>query len=196
MKKILTILALMIATVAVVATGYTLTRPAKAAGDVSNFNGKVSWTGTVTGKGNNTTDVTVTDNGGGLYDICIKKLTVYGRDSEITFTNVPGTAQGEGVVFSTNGQNSTYTVNSAWGDQIAMTVEGKMLGDQLYLFCSGKVFGWSDDPFTITYGEDFEIPAGPVAEPTASYTDKAVTTFMGTNEQTFENAKVDVYDTG
>ena len=196
MKKILTILALMIATVAVVATGYTLTRPAKAAGDVSNFNGKVSWTGTVTGKGNNTTDVTVTDKGGGLYDICIKKLTVYGRDSEITFTNVPGTAQGEGVVFSTNGQNSTYTVNSAWGDQIAMTVEGKMLGDQLYLFCSGKVFGWSDDPFTITYGEDFEIPAGPVAEPTASYTDKAVTTFMGTNEQTFENAKVDVYETG
>ena len=328
MKKILTILALMIATVAVVATGYTLTRPAKAAGDVSNFNGKVSWKGTVTGKGSNTTDVTVTDNGGGLYDICIKALTVYGRDSEITFTNVPGTAQGEGVVFSTNGQNSTYTVNSAWGDQIAMTVEGKMLGDQLYLFCSGKVFGWSDDPFTITYGEDFEIPAGPVgpshkftgkvsyngnwtgkgnnetdvviaesgdglytiniktlsvygdndnikftnvpgtaqgegvvfstngekltgtvegsnygntavmtvegkmlgeqlylvcsgkyvgfgddpfvitfgedfempaapeAEPTASYTDKAVTTFMGTNEQTFENAKVDVYETG
>ena len=166
MKKILTILALMIATVAVVATGYTLTRPAKAAGDVSNFNGKVSWTGTITGKGNNTTDVTVTDNGGGLYDICIKKLTVYGRDSEITFTNVPGTAQGEGVVFSTNGQNSTYTVNSAWGDQVAMTVEGKMLGDQLYLFCSGKVFGWSDDPFTITYGEDFEIPAAPAG---ASY---------------------------
>ena len=166
MKKILTILALMIATVAVVATGYTLTRPAKAAGDVSNFNGKVSWTGTVTGKGNNTTDVTVTDKGGGLYDICIKKLTVYGRDSEITFTNVPGTAQGEGVVFSTNGQNSTYTVNSAWGDQIAMTVEGKMLGDQLYVFCSGKVFGWSDDPFTITYGEDFEMPAAPAG---ASY---------------------------
>ena len=166
MKKILTILALMIATVAVVATGYTLTRPAKAAGDVSTFNGKVSWTGTVTGKGNNTTDVTVTDKGGGLYDICIKKLTVYGRDSEITFTNVPGTAQGEGVVFSTNGQNSTYTVNSAWGDQIAMTVEGKMLGDQLYVFCSGKVFGWSDDPFTITYGEDFEIPAAPAG---ASY---------------------------
>ena len=196
MKKILTILALMIATVAVVATGYTLTRPAKAAGDVSNFNGKVSWKGTVTGKGSNTTDVTVTDNGGGLYDICIKTLTVYGRDSEITFTNVPGTAQGEGVVFSTNGQNSTYTVNSAWGDQIAMTVEGKMLGDQLYLFCSGKVFGWSDDPFTLTYGEDFEMPAAPEAEPTASYTDKAVTTFMGTNEQTFENAKVDVYETG
>ena len=166
MKKILTILALMIATVAVVATGYTLTRPAKAAGDVSNFNGKVSWTGTVTGKSSNTTDVTVTDKGDGLYDICIKKLTVYGRDSEITFTNVPGTAQGEGVVFSTNGQNSTYTVNSAWGDQIAMTVEGKMLGDQLYVFCSGKVFGWSDDPFTITYGEDFEIPAAPAG---ASY---------------------------
>ena len=166
MKKILTILALMIATVAVVATGYTLTRPAKAAGDVSTFNGDVSWKGNVTGKGSNTTDVTVTDKGGGLYDICIKKITIWGRDSEITFTNVPGTAQGEGVVFSTNGQNSTYTVNSAWGDQIAMTVEGKMLGDQLYVFCSGKVFGWSDDPFTITYGEDFEIPAAPAG---ASY---------------------------
>ena len=328
MKKILTILALMMATVAVVATGYTLTRPAKAAGDVFTFNGEVSYDGPVTHKGHNTTDVTVTDKGGGLYDICIKKFTVYSRDSEITFTNVPGTAQGEGVVFSTNGQNSTYTVNSAWGDQIAMTVEGKMLGEQLYIFCSGKVFGWSDDPFTITYGEDFEIPAGPVgpshkftgnvsyngnwtgkgnnetdvviaesgdglytinikklsvygdngnitftnvpgtaqgegvvfstngekltgtvegsgygntavmtvegkmlceqiylvcsgkyvgfgddpfvitfgedfempaapeAEPTASYTDKAVTTFMGTNEQTFENSKVDVYETG
>ena len=166
MKKILTILALMIATVAVVATGYTLTRPAKAAGDVSTFNGDVSWKGNVTGKDSNTTDVTVTDKGGGLYDICIKKITIWGRDSEITFTNVPGTAQGEGVVFSTNGQNSTYTVNSAWGDQIAMTVEGKMLGDQLYVFCSGKVFGWSDDPFTITYGEDFEIPAAPAG---ASY---------------------------
>ena len=167
MKKILTILALMIATVAVVATGYTLTRPAKAAGDVFTFNGEVSYDGPVTHKGHNTTDVTVTDKGGGLYDICIKKFTVYGRDSEITFTNVPGTAQGEGVVFSTNGQISTYTVNSAWGDQIAMTVEGKMLGDQLYLFCSGKVFNWSDDPFVITFGEDFEMPAGPGAEPTA-----------------------------
>ena len=142
-----------------------------AAGGVSYFNGMVSWKGNVTGKGSNTTDVTVTDKGGGLYDINIKALTVYGRDSEITFTNVPGTAQGEGVVFSTNGQNSTYTVNSAWGDQIAMTVEGKMLGDQLYLFCSGKVFGWSDDPFTITYGEDFEIPAGPVG-PSHKFTGK------------------------
>ena len=196
MKKILTILALMIATVAVVATGYTLTRPAKAAGDVFTFNGEVSYDGPVTHKGHNTTDVTVTDKGGGLYDICIKKFTVYGRDSEITFTNVPGTAQGEGVVFSTNGQISTYTVNSAWGDQIAMTVEGKMLGDQLYLFCSGKVFNWSDDPFVITFGEDFEMPAGPGAEPTASYTDKVVSTFYGANKNTFENSKVDVYETG
>ena len=197
MKKILTILALMIATVAVVATGYTLTRPAKAAGDVSNFNGKVSWKGTVTGKGSNTTDVTVTDKGGGLYDINIKALTVYGRDSEITFTNVPGTAQGEGVVFSTNGEKLTGTVEgSNYGNTAVMTVEGKMLGEQLYLVCSGKYVGFGDDPFVITFGEDFEMPAGPVAEPTASYTDKAVTTFMGTNEQTFENAKVDVYETG
>ena len=185
MKRVVILLALMVTTLA-----------AMAAGGVSNFNGKVSWKGNVSGQGSNTTDVTVTDNGGGLYDICIKTLTVYYRDSEITFTNVPGTAQGEGVVFSTNGQNSTYTVNSAWGDQIAMTVEGKMLGDQLYLFCSGKVFGWSDDPFTITFGEDFYMPSGPEAEPTASYTDKAVTTFMGSNEQTFENSKVDVYKTG
>ena len=194
MKKILTILALMIATVAVVATGYTLTRPAKAAGDVFTFNGEVSYDGPVTHKGHNTTDVTVTDKGGGLYDICIKKFTVYGRDSEITFTNVPGTAQGEGVVFSTNGQNSTYTVKSAWGDQIAMTVEGKMLGDQLYLFCSGKVFNWSDDPFIITYGEDFEIPAGPEPEPTPIvYTDKASSLFYGTSTN-FDEASVEVYE--
>ena len=202
MKKILTILALMIATVAVVATGYTLTRPAKAAGDVSNFNGKLSWAGNVTGKKSNTTDVTVTDKGGGLYDINIKTVSVYGDNGNVTFTNVPGTAQGEGVVFSTNGEKLTGTVEgSKYGNTAVMTVEGKMLGDQLYLVCSGKYVGFSDDPFTLTYGEDFEIPAGPVdpnpgVEPTASYTDKAVTTFMGTNEQTFENAKVDVYETG
>ncbi len=197
MKKILTILALMIATVAVVATGYTLTRPAKAAGDVSNFNGKVSYNGNWTGKGSNTTDVTVTDKGDGLYDINIKTLSVYGDNGNITFTNVPGTAQGEGVVFSTNGEKLTGTVEgSKYGNTAVMTVEGKMLGEQLYLVCSGKYVGFSDDPFTITYGEDFEMPAAPEAEPTASYTDKAVTTFMGTNEQTFENAKVDVYETG
>ena len=202
MKKILTILALMIATVAVVATGYTLTRPAKAAGDVSTFNGKLSWAGNVTGKKSNTTDVTVTDKGDGLYDINIKTVSVYGDNGNVTFTNVPGTAQGEGVVFSTNGEKLTGTVEgSKYGNTAVMTVEGKMLGDQLYLVCSGKYVGFSDDPFTLTYGEDFEIPAGPVdpnpgVEPTASYTDKAVTTFMGTNEQTFENAKVDVYETG
>ena len=180
MKRFVILLALMVTTLA-----------AMAAGGVSNFNGKVSWKGNVTGQGSNTTDVTVTDKGGGLYDINIKALTVYGRDSEITFTNVPGTAQGEGVVFSTNGQNSTYTVNSAWGDQIAMTVEGKMLGDQLYLFCSGKIFGWSDDPFTITFGEDLDISSW-----SATYIGNAVTTFGDTNEQTFENSKVDVYATG
>ena len=197
MKKILTILALMIATVAVVATGYTLTRPAKAVGDVSNFNGKVSYNGNWTGKGSNTTDVTVTDKGDGLYDINIKTLSVYGDNGNITFTNVPGTAQGKGVVFSTNGEKLTGTVEgSKYGNTAVMTVEGKMLGEQLYLVCSGKYVGFSDDPFTITYGEDFEMPAAPEAEPTASYTDKAVTTFMGTNEQTFENAKVDVYETG
>ena len=197
MKKILTILALMIATVAVVATGYTLTRPAKAAGDVSNFNGKVSYNGNWTGKGSNTTDVTVTDKGDGLYDINIKTLSVYGDNGNITFTNVPGTAQGKGVVFSTNGEKLTGTVEgSKYGNTAVMTVEGKMLGEQLYLVCSGKYVGFSDDPFTITYGEDFEIPAAPEAEPTASYTDKAVTSFNDNFEKTFENSKVDVYETG
>ena len=197
MKKILTILALMIATVAVVATGYTLTRPAKAAGDVSNFNGKVSYNGNWTGKSSNTTDVTVTDKGDGLYDINIKTLSVYGDNGNITFTNVPGTAQGEGVVFSTNGEKLTGTVEgSKYGNTAVMTVEGKMLGEQLYLVCSGKYVGFSDDPFTITYGEDFEMPAAPEAEPTASYTDKAVTSFNDNFEKTFENSKVDVYETG
>ncbi len=195
MKKILTILALMIATVAVVATGYTLTRPAKAAGDVSNFNGKVSYNGNWTGKGSNTTDVTVTDKGDGLYDINIKTLSVYGDNGNITFTNVPGTAQGEGVVFSTNGEKLTGTVeDSKYGNTAVMTVEGKMLGEQLYLVCSGKYVGFSDDPFTITYGEDFEMPAAPEAEPTASYTDKASSLFMGTSTN-FDEASVEVYET-
>ena len=202
MKKILTIIALMIATVAVVATGYTLTRPAKAAGDVSTFNGKLSWAGNVSGKKSNTTDVTVTDKGDGLYDINIKTVSVYGDNGNITFTNVPGTAQGEGVVFSTNGEKLTGTVEgSKYGNTAVMTVEGKMLGEQLYLVCSGKYTTFSDDPFVITYGEDFEMPTAPVdpnpgVEPTASYTDKAVTTFAGTNEKTFENAQVEVYETG
>ena len=195
MKKILTILALMIATVAVVATGYTLTRPAKAAGDVSTFNGKLSWAGNVTGKKSNTTDVTVTDKGDGLYDINIKTVSVYGDNGNVTFTNVPGTAQGEGVVFSTNGEKLTGTVEgSKYGNTAVMTVEGKMLGDQLYLVCSGKYVGFSDDPFTLTYGEDFEIPAGPVAEPTASYTDKASSLFYGTSTN-FDEASVEVYET-
>ena len=82
-----------------------MTLAAMAAGGAFNFNEEVSWTGTVTGRDHNTTDVTVTDKGGGLYNICIKKLTAFYRDSEITFTNVPGTARGEGVVFSTNGHD-------------------------------------------------------------------------------------------
>ena len=134
MKKILTILALMIATVAVVATGYTLTRPAKAAGDVSNFSGKLSWVGEPRscGKGSNDTKITITNKGEGLYDIVISLVKVYNDKGSITFTNVPGTAQGEGVVFSTNGEKLTGTVEgSKYGNTAVMTVEGKMLGEQL-----------------------------------------------------------------
>ncbi len=157
-----------------------------------NFSGQsLAWNGTptATGKGSNETDVVITDKGEGLYDINIKKLTCYG-DYEVTFANVPGAAKGEGIEFSTNGETLDGSVSGPSSGTAKMTVVGKMLGEQLYIFCSGKFLNWSDDPFTITVGTDFDL-VKPV-----TYTDKATTTFSGNYETTFENSEVNVYDNG
>ena len=149
----------------------------------------LSWYGSVTGKNSNQTDVVITDKGEGLYDINIKKLSCYG-DMEVTFANVTGAALGKGTAFSTGGSTLEGTVSGVRTGTATMTVEGKMMGDQLYLFCSGNFLGWSDNPFTITVGTDFDL-----VEP-VTYTDNATTTFGGSYEQTFENSQVNVYDNG
>lgn len=153
-----------------------------------NFTKTLSWQGNVNGSGSNETDVAITEVGEGLYDINIKKLHFSNDDADITFSNVPGTVKGDGIVFSTNGETIKASITSKFGNSAVMTLEGKMLGDQLYLFCSGKYMNWSDNPFTITVGSDFIYPT--------IYTDNATTSSGGTNEQTFENATVDIYDNG
>lgn len=72
MKRFVILLALMVTTLA-----------AMAAGGVSNFNGKVSFNGSWTGKGNNDTDVNIIEKGNGLYDINIKTLSVYSEKHNI-----------------------------------------------------------------------------------------------------------------
>lgn len=161
MKKILTLLALMIATVAVVATGYKLTRPAKAAGDVVNY------TDQMTAKGGwafgdspvTTTDVaaTVTDKGDGTYDIVFPALALetesmgkMGFSGDVEFPAVPGTVDSKGyIVFDGTSNN--------------MTVTGKSKDGKLYLELHGSFYYMSD--IDLVYGTAFpEEPDEPAVE--------------------------------
>lgn len=175
MKKILTLLALMVATVAMVAAGYTLTRPAKAAGDVTNY------TDQMTGKGGwmfdsddpiKTTEVAcqVTDNGNGTYNILFPKLeleTSIGSkmsfNGDVEFKNVTGTEENGYIVYS--------------GTANDMTVSGKSKGDKLYLTLSGKFYYMSD--ITLVYGTPFDDT--PVVDPDPSTPEEGV---VGTDNYT------------
>ena len=101
MKKILTLLALMVATVAVVATGYKLTRPAKAAGDVTSYTDKLvinlQWSGSGT---NDQGKLEVTDNGNGTYNFTIPAQTLGDLNiaSAMNLNNIAGTEDANGYV--------------------------------------------------------------------------------------------------
>lgn len=136
MKKILTLLALMIATVAVVATGYKLTRPAKAAGEVTTYTDKMFAKGSyIFADGYTTEDVTatVTDNGDGTYDIVFPSLALESDmggkmsfNGDVKYTGITGTVDAKG-----------YTVYS--GTSNNMTISGKSKGGKLYLEMEGTL---------------------------------------------------------
>lgn len=160
MKKILTLLALMIATVAVVATGYKLTRPAKAAGNVVTYTDKMfAKGGYMFADGYTTEDVTatVTDNGDGTYDISFPALalesdmgTKMSFNGDVKFPGVAGTVDSKG-----------YTVFD--GTSNNMTVTGKSKDGKLYLEFHGSFYYMSD--IDLVYGTAFpEEPDEPAVE--------------------------------
>lgn len=143
MKKILTLLALMIATVAVVATGYKLTRPAKAAGDVTTYTDKLAFSASWYGEhSTDEAEVKVTDNGDGTYTFVLPKEV----GESFSFADAPtytltGTTDANGY--------TSYTGTTSEG----ATVTGKSKDDKLYLAVSGKIYYC--DNSTLTFGTPF-----------------------------------------
>lgn len=160
MKKILTLLALMIATVAVVATGYKLTRPAKAAGNVTTYTDQMfAKGGYMFADGYTTEDVTatVTDNGNGTYDIVFPALalesdmgTKMSFNGDVSFPGVAGTVDSKGYIVFDGSSNN-------------MTVTGKSKDGKLYLELHGSFFYMND--IDLVYGTAFpEEPDEPAVE--------------------------------
>lgn len=150
MKKILTLLALMVATVAVVATGYKLTRPAKAAGDVTSYSQTMTGLGGWmfgTGDPIKTENVAlnVTDNGNGTYDFVFNNLELNTSSmglmnfNTVSFPGVTGKEENGYIVYSGSSNN--------------MTVEGKSKDGVMYVQFKGSFYYMSD--VTLTYGTPF-----------------------------------------
>ena len=160
MKKILTLLALMIATVAVVATGYKLTRPAKAAENVVTYTDQMFAKGGYMFADGYTTEnvtATVTDNGDGTYDIVFPALALetesmgkMGFSGDVEFPAVPGTVDSKGYIVFDGTSNS-------------MKVTGKSKDGKLYLELHGSFYYMND--IDLVYGTAFpEEPDEPAVE--------------------------------
>ena len=195
MKKILTLLALMVATVAVVATGYTLTRPAKVAGETKKYMESLFCQGGFmygeTPLETKNVAVTVIDNGDGTYTFDFGKptlTTVYGETAtadNISLKNIGGTTDANGY--------TTYSGRFSEGGT-DLEVNGVSKDDKLYLRCTGK-FQYNPNTVLI-YGNKIVVPESPDPEPTpVIYRDKASSLFKD-NTTNFDEAEVEVAEAG
>ena len=171
MKKVLTILALMVATVAVVATSYSLTRPAKGSGN--------TYTGKATSMWNNSnlteyTDKTVTivDKANGVCEFTIPGVEIATAGTAINmakFVIADATVtESDGVeTFSFKGLATTTEVNASYGftegGTKEVTLEGTRKDGKLNMTLKFSLFGI----YEVVYTFGVEDTTEPEPEPEA-----------------------------
>lgn len=174
------------------------------AGETFTFNDLLHWSGSDStfGSGSNSkgawdffTDVKVTDNEDGTYDVELCKFVMFkvADCGNIIFKNVPGTSTATVTRLSTNGERVEGTVvgGKYEGNETKMTIEGAFLrnGEQLYLYMEGLFEGWTaDDPFKITFGT-------PIEGETTTYNEPAKITYAGLTVE-HESDKINLVDKG
>lgn len=156
------------------------------AGETKTFNDKLHWEGNVSLNQSGTrdffTDVDITDNEDGTYDITLKDVFIYRSIGDVLFFNVPGEVKGETVVLSSKGEpvegvvhsTGTSATDKKWdGAKCSMSVEGMFRGEEAYLYISGNFAGWGDNPFIFVFGAEMDFV-------TAYYNEPAKVIYAGT----------------
>lgn len=153
MKKILPLFLFLLLSVAAVA------------GETKTFYENVHWSGDSRITGDNAdgkydffSNILVTDNEDGTYDVCIEYTKIWVNCGSITFRNVQGTTANGFTTLTSNGEKLTAEVVGSEFNrgETTMTLEGAFNSDNVYLYLSGTFQGWGDDPFTITVGAPVE----------------------------------------
>ena len=185
MKKIFTLFALMVMTVAVVATGYTVKRAAATAEYTDQLAATGGW---MFGEGTTTSDVKlqVTDNGDGTYDFNFPSLEVqvswgpmsFGGD--VVFKGIKGTTDANGYTVYSGNVSATGAVSAE------MEVNGKSKDGKMYIELKGTFYG--QENVTLTYGTAFadETPKATV------YTTNKVKSVYRDAEVEQESATVEI----
>lgn len=173
MKKLLSLLAVMLVTLTAMA------------GETKSYYDLLHWEGPITGNENGRYDtsntVEITDNEDGTYKIVIKDLVIWRSIGNVIFSSVPGQVEGNTIILSSNYERvdgvveatGTTDAERRWdGAKCSMTVEGICRGDEAYLYLAGNFAGWSDDPFVLQFGTPMDRSA-------VEYKEKSSTTFAG-----------------
>ena len=186
MKKLFSLLALMIATVAVVATGYTLTRPAKGSAD--------TFTETATSKFMSGDPVEFSEQSAWAelrpagYSICVNDVKISSGGNTVTLGHLTikgvtlGDADADGYQsFSFSGTATVEGADGTFltdGDLSGVTVEGKIntTTRKIYMVWKFKIYNNSMD-VVWTFGVDPDAASGGTGETTSvagTYTGNAV----------------------
>ncbi len=184
MKKILSLLAMLVVTVAAMATDYT----DKLVNSVYGYEASYE-----------TATLQVTDKGDGKYDVVLKDLAnsaVGYQLGDLTLSDVEGTTSGGVTTISVTDVTAKFTS----GDWVATSpgcpmtsVTVKFNDTKAYANYDGKVAlnSYGQWPFTATFGtDDFATEPEPEAV-TVPYTDVAYATFAG-NTVNYTDHEVDV----
>lgn len=135
------------------------------AGETKTFYENVHWSGDPSITGDNAngkydffSNINITDNEDGTYDVCIEYTKIWVNCGSITFRNVQGTTANGFTTLTSNGEKLTAEVVGSEFNrgETTMTVEGAFNSDNAYLYLSGTFQGWGDNPFTITVGAPVE----------------------------------------
>lgn len=157
MKKILTLLALLVTTVAAMATDYTDNLTAILGGKTSS---------------KSVGSLTITDKGGGLYDVTFYDLSPLGayKDNygDWTISDVPGTEENGVVTINQTGitasiANASGFTSTAFIQEGSVTLNAKFNADKAYAYLTANVYETQQGNYyqaaEITFGTD-DFPAG------------------------------------
>ncbi len=192
MKKIFTLLAFMVATIAAMANA---SHPAKAEGDVTPYKQSMYCKGGWMFGSNfvETTDVAlnVTENADGTYDFNFPGLAL--ETATMGKANVDGGLSIPGVAAKTNASGYTTFSKKYEYSGSNLNVTGVAYGDKIYLLMEGQFMYMSD--CTLIYGEEIVVPEEPGFTPVnKEYKDKASSSYNGTVSN-IDEATVDVTET-